>query len=1170
MIAKSALRHCQLVVVVVLSLVLLACISLFAQVNTGRILGTVTDQTGGVIAGSMVTVTNSDTGVARNLTADAAGEYNAPNLIPGTYVVRGTAMGFQNLERRGIVVQVGADVRIDLQLSPGQVTQTIQVTEAAPLLDTTSATITGTVNTVNLSDLPLNGRNYQRLLVLAPGQVQQPGGGTNTQVSNGLRPGDTSYLVDGLDNNEPFQGQSIVNSSSESGDAGTILPVDAIQEFNVETNPPAEFGRKAGTVVNVGLKSGTNNIHGSAYAFGRDSAMDARNFFNPPPQPVAPLNFEQWGATAGGPIKKDKLFYFGAYERETYTIGNPFTASLPTTARGLSNGTAVSILDAEAALTAKCGSVAALAPDCGTGVFVPNALSASLLPQYGPNTTNSNLVPLSFPDVIGTYSVLGKVDYHPSDHHAISGSYFLSNGNLDTQDQPQITQSYWRSNAGIQAEFVIGDWTWTPNSNWVNVLRFGWDRYNNFIYQGDRSTPALSYGMNTGVTNPVLDGLPNISVAGFTTLGGGSNWPALHGPSNTYDIVDQVSYLRGKHAFKFGGEALYYNADDAKYNKGRGDFFFATNDLFSGSTPLEAFLAGVPDHALLLEGNDSINVSEGDYSGFAEDVWRLTSQVTLNLGLRYEYFTPIGESNNKLGTWEPTTGFEQLGVNTNTIYHGDHKDLAPRLGVAWDVGGKGKNVVRAGYGIFYTQIPYGAFFSQNFNNAATTGFQAVPTGYTAVLPNGTTQPVLQGGTIATTGVTFPGSALDWVPAPGGPIFPAVASSAFECGNGIGGNPSPCSMMVANPNLVNPLISLWNLSVQHSFAPNLSLEVAYVGSHSKRLPGFIDINEAAPGTESMIGCPLTGAALTPSNCLQVARPYYSQYPYVGFINYLTNLDTSNYNALQTTLTERNLHGLSLLFSYTYSHALDDMSQYSTGAYSPEDSFAPYLDYGNSDFDIRHHVSISVTYNIPGKKSPAQLLEGWSVNSLVALQSGLPWNAVDASDDISQTAEFTDRWDFLGNPKDFTAGLNPIPFYPGSLAGTSGMPAACTNAAAANGATASLAQFGCYAQGSSVMIAPALGSFGTLGRNVFRDSGFRDWDLSVFKNWKFKERLTAQFRAEFFNVLNHPTFANPGLNGTNDPSGAAFGGETSSPDVAAANPVLGTGGPRELQLGLKLLF
>jgi len=381
------------------------------------------------------------------------------------------------------------------------------------------------------------------------------------------------------------------------------------------------------------------------------------------------------------------------------------------------------------------------------------------------------------------------------------------------------------------------------------------------------------------------------------------------------------------------------------------------------------------------------------------------------------------------------------------------------------------------------------------------------------------------------------------------------------------------MAVVNQNLLNPLISTWNLTVQHSLTSSLRLETAYVGTHSKRLPALIDINQVQPGSGSTAAgssCTLAGAARTAANCEQLAHPYYGPYPYLGFINYMTNLDTSNYNALQTSLTERNFHGLSFLLGYTYSHALDDMSHYYPGGSLPQNNFAPGLEYGNSDYDIRHHFTISLTYNIPGKKSFGQLLEGWTVNSLVTLQGGLPWKVSDGSDNISQTGEFTDRWDFFGNPSDFTAGPNRIPFYPAALAGTSGMPAACTSDAASVGATASLAQFGCYAQGNSVMIAPALGSFGTMGRNVFRDSGFRNWDFSIFKNWKFKERLTAQFRVEFFNVLNHPNFGNPGLIGNNSPSGSAFGAENSTPDVAALNPILGTGGPREIQLGLKLLF
>jgi len=1144
---------------------LVFCLPIFSQVNTGRILGTVSDQTGGVIAGASVALTNVDTGVARNVTTDTAGEYNAPNLPPGNYAVHATAMGFQALDRRGVVVQIGTDVRIDVQLVPGQITQTVEVTESIPLLDTTSATIGGTLNTQTIADLPMNGRNYQRLLILQPGQFQRAGGGTDTQESNGLRAEDSNYYVEGLDNNEPFYGQSVVNSSLPSGDAATILPIDAIQEFNVENNPPAEFGRKAGAVVNVGLKSGTNSIHGAAYAFGRDDAMDARNFFNPPPRPVSPLNFEQWGGTVGGPIKKDKLFYYAGFERTTYTVGNSFTASLPSTAdftaNGAPNGTKFSIPDAEAALTGHSFSV--------------SPLSTSLLSLYGANSALTNNAPSGFPNDISIYNVLGKVDYHPNDHNTINGSYFRGHGNGLSQDSPQLTQLAFRTTATLLTQFVTASWTWAPNSTWVNDFRGGWTYYDESMFTDDHNVAPTTYGLNTGVTDPLLFGFPNILVAGLTTLGGGSHWPQVHGPSDDYDLVDAVSYLHGKHAFKFGADIFHFYSPNFFDAAGRGSFSFNAGTLFPGSTGLEAFLAGVPTLGKLEVGSPIRDMKQWMYSVFAEDVWRATNHVTVNLGLRWEDDSPVTAVNNLISNWTPTTGLQQAGINSvngSAVYNPDYKDFSPRIGLAWDLGGKGTTVVRAGYGIYYTTPPLASYIGNpNFSDAPTTGINSNPTGFSVVVPSspaspvlGTVQPALTNGTIAAAAVQYPGSALTWVPAPGGPIFPATGTSgsAFKCGNGIGANPTPCPIFAVNTNFVNPMISMWNLGVQHSLTSNLSVEASYVGNHSKRLPGVIDINQAPPGSQSAASCPLGNAA----QCLQIARPYFTQYPYISNINYLTNLDTSNYNALQARVTERNYHNLSLLIGYTYSHALDDMSHY-FGPSLPESSFAPYASYGNSDFDLRHHFTIALTYTIPGRKGFGQLLEGWSLNSVVTLQSGLPWNVGDGTDNFSQTGEFADRWNFFGNPKDFTANLNPIPFFPG---GSATMPAACTSNAAATGATAVLATSGCYAEGGSVMIPPARGTFGTMGRNIFRDSGYRDWDLSVFKNFKFKERLTAQFRAEFFNVLNRPNFANPGLGGTTDPSGGQFGAESSTPDVAADNPVLGTGGPREIQLGLKLLF
>ena len=687
------------------------CGSLFAQVNTGRILGTVTDQSGGVVANAPVIVINVQTGVARNLNTDEAGEYLAPNLLPGTYAVRVSLNGFQRSEHQNILLEIGKDVRIDVQLTPGQVSQTVEVTGGALMLETTISTIAGTLNNATINDLPLNGRNYQNLLTLRPGVLIRPGGGTLTTSTNGLRPEDNNYFVEGLDNAEPFTGQSIVNSPLPSGDAATILPIDAIQELNVETNAPAEFGRRPGAVINVGIKSGTNTIHGTAYAFGRDGSWDAQDWVNnggQPPAPPSPVSLEQWGGTVGGPIVQNKLFYFGGFERQAYDVGNAFSAKVPTT---VSAGDAsISIPDAEAALSASCATTPGQS-FCTGSTFVPNALSVKLLPLYGPNSTNTSSVAIGFPNIVSINNVVGKVDYHMNDHHSFAGSYFFGNG-TSTSEDTIITQPQFRSLGQLRAQFVATSWTWSPNSSWVNDLRFGWDQHHRMVSTADNGVSPTTYGINTGITNPIKGGLPTINVSGFSQIGGDNNVPKGYGPSSIYDLVDHVSYLHGKHAFKFGGEMLYFNAPYGSFSAGRGVFSFQPGDLLNGnSTALEDFLAGVPHKANLLEGNAARVLTQWDYSGFFEDAWRVKQNVTVNLGLRYEYFTPLAEKSNLIGNWEPQVGLEQVGVNIKSAYNADPRSVSPRFGVAWDIGGRGKTVVRAGGGLYYVDVIAGGLMA---------------------------------------------------------------------------------------------------------------------------------------------------------------------------------------------------------------------------------------------------------------------------------------------------------------------------------------------------------------------------------------------------------------------------------------------------------------------------
>jgi hypothetical protein len=1149
------------------SALILGCVPAFSQGNTGRILGAVSDETGANIAGAKVTIIDVERGVPHNLVTDQDGAYVALDLLAGTYTLRAEVKGFKVFERKNILLEVGKDVRVDVVLQTGSATETITVTEEIPMVDTTTTTLGGTIANDIINDLPLNGRNYQNLLTLRPGVTVYPGGGPWTQTTNGVRPEDTSYIVDGLSNDEAFMGLSVTNSSAVAGDAATLLPIDAIQEFNVQENPKAEFGWKPGAITSVGLKSGANDIHGSAYGFGRADSFDARNYFNQVGQPKTPVELEQYGGSAGGHIIRDKLFYFGAYEGQLYTVGNSIQVNTPTT---LSVGNPViSIPDAEAALALN---------------NVPlSPLSQYILQFYGPNASSSKGVQSGFPNTNSSKNALGKIDYHVNDRNSFSGSYFFGNDSLLAEDAPEL-QTAFQTNVHSRAQAASGRWAFTPNSTWANELRIGYTRFTLDIIPNNVNT---TYNINSGITNPILGGLPDIRVDGFTELGGFRNFPKLVGPDNVYDFIDQVSHLSGNHAVKMGGEIRVDKVNQGTFRAGRGRIRFTGGEAFANSTPLEDLLAGLPNQASLLAGDPQRSLTQMLYSGFFQDDWRIRKNVTLNLGLRYEFQGVPTEAHDLLGNFEPTVGLEQVGKNISSIYKSDHRNFSPRIGIAWDVKGNGTTVVRVGGSLIYDLLPMSTFLSQqNTNNTVTLGLNTVPTGATLQVAGVTTPGI---GNIVATGVTLPASQLNWNGSSvgGAAIFPANLTQSVVCGDGVGADAGPCDVFAMDRNYRTPYVTNWTLGVQHAFSGKVSLDLAYVGNHGTKLPGIRDINQ--PDLTTGI------------------RPLAAKFPYLGFVNQYSNLYESNYNGLQAALTGRNYHGLDFVLGYTYSHSLDQMS-YNWNQYLPQNSLNPAAEYGASDFDIRHRFTLSVTYTLPGKKTWGQLLEGWQINSILTLQSGQPWQAFDSSNNFSGTGENADRWDFFGNPSDFKSqGPNSIPlcvgdvtnpasgscsFFTSQAGGPTSVPlsaaqsqalwAQCiakapdlgTLAAAVTGGTG-----GCYVSpnGKSFLLPPAAHTFGNLGRNVFRDTGFRNLDLSVSKNWKFKERLTAQFRAEAFNLTNHPNFANPwgGTSGygsgvTADPSVGPFGCGCATPDVAAVNPVLGSGSARAIQLGMKLTF
>jgi hypothetical protein len=1216
--------------------VLLLCLPAFSQGSFGRILGTVTDQSGGVVVGATVTVVDTERGITRTLATDDAGAYNAPNLTAGNYTVRVEAKGFKRIERQGITIEVGHEVRVDLTVQPGEQTQTVTVTEAVPLVETTNATMGGTLENADIIDLPLNGRDYQNLLGLRPGVMLQPGGGPWTQSTNGVRPDESVWLIEGIINSNFFDGRPVINMPSPFTDGATIMPVDAIQEFNLQENPKAEDGWKAGAIVNVGIKSGTNSLHGDAYAFGRYQAWDARNVFN-----VAntisgcaivvsgecqktPAQLEQFGAVVGGPIKKDKLFFFGGYEGLRSFIG--FVGGIAVPATSSVGDPSKSLVDAISAIQ--------------TAGITPSAVSMKLAGCTGgatpvctgnlfPNSGTSNSFLSTFPTINTSDNGVGKLDYHANDKNSFNGMFFYGHYNSTGEDHA-FTNQLATDNAPIRATSITASWVFTPSSTVVNEARFGYDRTTFNFVNIDVNSPASTYGVNTGVTNPLAGGLPSIVITGFgnggtPVIGTAFNRPQYFTPNPYWDVQDSVSVQHGKHSIKIGGEFAHLEADAQVFNNGRGRFNFfggqlpaaafpcaPPNQATSCSTSLEDFFAGTLTGATLLGGQPLSKLTAMNFAGYIQDDWRITPRLIINAGLRYTFLTPMKDAFNNIGNFDPSspTGMVQQGQpGFGTIWKNDPFDFEPRIGMAWDVRGNGNTVLRLGVGLIHETWTLETFEGQFIlQGDGSTAINAIPTGATiscgiAALVPSISCPSSGGGTNTLGAVGFAPNQLCWDPsvatacgAPGQATVLPSGTGGPQCGDGVAGKPAPCDLMSVNQNLKLPFVITYNLGMTHAFGSNLSLEVEYVGNHGYRLLSFTDINQAPLGAAYCLNSPT--AAQSADACgpktgggspIQEARPYFNKFPYLGYIYQIGNQDYSNYNSLQVSLTKRLSHGLLFNVGYTYGHGMDNGSLNRFGL-NPENSNNINQDYASSDFDVRHRLTATATYNIPGVKGFGQLLEGWQINTIVTFATAQPWQIFDASDNFAGTGENADRWSIFGNPSDFPSGKDSFadcfkgactitnPYGVPQTLSASQTAAAISGCAAVAPSAATLASAGCYVSnnGKSFIVPAALGTYGNMGRNILRDQGFKNWDMSIFKNFTFKERYGIQARWEVFNVLNHPIAANPSgassaVNTGNSPGpGTAFGASFLTPDFAAGNPLIGSGSERVMQVGLKLTF
>jgi hypothetical protein len=1141
--------------------------------------------------------------------SDASGAYNAPNLTPGNYSVRVEFTGFRTSDRKDIVLQVGQEVRIDASLQPGQQTETVTVTGEPPPVNTTSAVLGGSLGPGTIQDLPLNGRNFMNLLALRPGVTIYPGGGAWTQTTNGLRPEHNVYLLDGITAIEPLGGQSTINSVSLAGDSATILPLDVIQEFSTQQNPKAEFGWKPGSITSIALKSGTNAFHGTASAYGRTDVFDARNAFlttdpitgNAQKQAIA---LENYGGTFGGPIKKDKLFFFAAYESQQYTVGNPASFTFPSVNDAISacNTNATNGLGNSPTSLKMAGLNANCTRNAGYSIF---DLGSAFAPV--PGSTNGTVVG----NLNTGYDVKGgmaKIDYNLNDKNTINGKYFNGTHQGLVVNSQTITQPYWRPTDYASVQFMGGQWNYIASSSVFNTFRIGYNRFYQTFLTSDcpGAAGAPDYGINFGSTAPNC-GFTNVTISQYTGgIGCCSSFPKYYGPDNILEFIDGVSFLRGNHSFKVGGEFRDSSiGHGGTFNRGRGQTTFAT---------LSTFLQGNPTGSgQILVGDPRRNLKQKAFAGYIQDDWRVMPRVTVNLGVRYEYVTPLSEGNNELANFIPGSSstvspFTQLGVNTNQIYKPDKNNFAPRLGIAWDVFGTGKTVIRAGATEMYVTPGWWIFVSQQNSNNPTTGLSTNPSGFPLCLGvvsttgagcgTGVTQ-IAPIGNIQAAGIPLTPAQINWNQSAGlynGAIYPSSSNTSIL----ICGTNRLCTAQATDPNLKNAYVFSWNFGIQQVLTRSTTLEVGYVGNHADKLIGLGYTNTPFYGSGYCIGysaaqiaqvaslatalnqptqaCPTSITAATNSSPIaaQVGRPLNNLYPYLSYIYTVQNLNFSNYEGLQTTLTQRPAKGLNFTLGYTFSHALDESS--SGERAGPTDTPFDYRhDYSNSDFDIRHRFTGTLTYALPGRKSFAGLLNGWKATSIVTLQTGLPWGiggSRGAANDPGGTQEFDDDWNFVGNASDFS-GLNrgSVPYYAGSAAVS--VPA-CVNQTGGPGSLSyvSLQKYGCFVQGSSVLTPPAIGGRGDAARNLFRGTGLKTWDASIMKDFNITERLHAQFRIEAFNILNHVNYGNPQYNGAggNLPftNPGQLGQSQATPDVSNNNPSLGSGGPREFQLGLKMTF
>ncbi len=957
--SMSNLRiHSRILGFVLLLAVILASALATAQSFRGSIRGTVTDPSGAVVANAHVSARNIANGQTRETDSAADGGYVLPELSVGTYEVAVTVSGFEKATQR-IEVQVGVDTTGDVQLVlRGR--EVITITADAPLIETTRDVLAQVVDEKLVNELPLNGRDFTKLVALSPGATVEPSGVAGTQFGfgqfniNGNRDRSNNYLLDGTDNNDPYFNNSALNQVGITGAPATLLPIDAIEEFNLQSHFGAEYGRNSGSVVNIITRSGSNQLHGTAFGFLRNSALDARNYFNTEPRKTVFQN-SQFGASVGGPVIHDKTFFFGAYEGQRENNGSDFRIFVPT--------------------QAKIAQAQAVALSTGQITQINPALT-NVLGFYPASTTG--VIDSAVRDKNNLDGFIAKIDHNFSHNELLTGRYAFGKSyqifplGLNGGFGKGSRLAPFSQTSPTRTQLVSLSLLSTLSSNKVNEIRFGYSRYRTSFSSLDAKFDPATLGLNLGngkLGLPEFDfstsSLENLGAQGFSVPRGRT--------SQTLQYLDNFTWVRGKHTVKFGGEFRRAAVENFNDNLERGIFSFSPDPSAIPACSVPSPPAFCTDETVLslanfYLGNAFVSALTGDthrttYNNglafFAQDDFRVASKFTLNLGVRWEYFGPISEKHNLLSNIGTDGQLAMVGTDgLKGAYQRDLNNFAPRVGFAWNA--RNNTVIRGGYGFYYDYVPQDLFIA-SFTSSA--GIATNPIGPSAVNP------------LSFDGTAFNGSN------PGAPILTPVTSGPFN--------------IFATPRkFATPYVQNWNLNVQQRLAPNTSLEIGYVGSKGTKLVRLYDAN-------------------------QPDANFNNPNPNFFTVDTLAPISGSVYHALQTTLRLQNQHGFSGFATYTWGKSLDDASDgidFTAGAAFPQDSTNLRAERGPSTFDTRHRFTAALNYDLPTWHAAGKLGSGWQLNWIASVQSGRPIPIVTSNDN-------SNRFYFNQRPN-VNPGVNPI--------------------------------------------------------------------------------------------------------------------------------------------------